>query len=69
GSDVTLPQGFDPVDQALLSDPQTSGGLLVSCRPEAAADVLAVFKRHGFTSAAVIGETSAAAGKPGLIVR
>jgi selenide,water dikinase len=69
GADVRLPQGFDPVDQALLSDPQTSGGLLVSCRPEAAADVLAVFKRHGFTSAAVIGETSAAAGKPGLFVR
>jgi hypothetical protein len=43
--------------------------LLVSCRPEVAGDVLAVFKRHGFGSAAVIGETSAATGKPGLVVR
>jgi selenide,water dikinase len=38
-----------------LSDPQTSGGLLVSCAPEAVADVLAVFQRHGFQDAAVVG--------------
>jgi selenide,water dikinase len=38
-----LPSGFAPVDQALLTDPQTSGGLLVSCAPEAVAEVLAVF--------------------------
>ena len=37
-----------PVDQALLSDPQTSGGLLVSCAPSAVEEVLAVFRRHGF---------------------
>jgi selenide,water dikinase len=36
GAEVALPAGFDPVDQALLSDPQTSGGLLVSCAPQAA---------------------------------
>jgi len=39
----------------LLSDPQTSGGLLVTCSPEAVGDVLAVFKRHGFQDAAVVG--------------
>ena len=56
GMDVGLPTGFADVDKALLTDPQTSGGLLVSCSPEAVSDVLALFKRHGFDSAAVVGE-------------
>ncbi len=41
--------------RAILTDPQTSGGLLVSCAPEAAQAVLDVFHRHGFSQAAVIG--------------
>jgi selenide, water dikinase len=49
------------VDQALLSDPQTSGGLLVACAPEAVDDVLAVFQRHGFAVAAEVGEITSAA--------
>ncbi|MEJ7931188.1 selenide, water dikinase SelD [Ramlibacter sp. AN1015] len=56
GEQVALPAGFDPVHQALLSDPQTSGGLLVSCSPEALEAVLATFGRHGFHEAAVVGE-------------
>jgi selenide,water dikinase len=56
GGDVRLPEGFGATDQALLTDPQTSGGLLVSCAPEAVGDVLAVFRRHGFAAAAEIGE-------------
>ncbi len=59
GSDITLPAGFAAADQALLTDPQTSGGLLVSCAPEAVADVLALFHRHGFAAAAAIGEVTA----------
>ena len=59
GQQVALPAGFDPVDQALLSDPQTSGGLLVACAPEAVAQVLAVFRQHGFEAAADIGEVVA----------
>ena len=55
GHEVQLPPGFASVDQALLSDPQTSGGLLVSCASEAVGDVLAVFQRHGFAAAADIG--------------
>ena len=39
----------------LLCDPQTSGGLLISCAPESAAAVLAAFKADGFNQAAVIG--------------
>jgi selenide,water dikinase len=56
------------VDQALLSDPQTSGGLLVSCTPETVEQVLAIFRRHGFEAAAEIGEITAdGAGR--LVVR
>jgi len=55
GAEVALPAGFAPQDQALLSDPQTSGGLLVSCAPDTLDAVLAIFQRHGFGQAAVVG--------------
>jgi selenide,water dikinase len=67
GGDVSLPQGFAPEDQALLTDPQTSGGLLVACEPGTVDAVLAIFRRHGFDAAAVVGRCEAAA-KPGLVV-
>jgi len=60
GGQVALPAGHADVDQALLSDPQTSGGLLVSCDPAALDAVLAIFHRHGFEAAAAIGEITAA---------
>ncbi|MGZ5194560.1 MAG: selenide, water dikinase SelD [Ramlibacter sp.] len=69
GSAVRLPADFDPAAKALLTDPQTSGGLLVSCTRESVDTVLAVFKRHGFDAAAVIGEVTAAEGEPGLRIR
>ena len=69
GHEVHLPTDFSAVDQALLSDPQTSGGLLVSCAPEAVPAVLAVFERLGFESACEVGEIAAAAGAPGMTVR
>ncbi|OWU83281.1 segregation protein A [Oceanicola sp. 22II-s10i] len=65
GDGVSLPTGFDPVDQAILSDPQTSGGLLVACAPEAEAAVLASFAKHGF-EAAVVGEALDASDAPRL---
>ena len=46
-------------EQAILTDPQTSGGLLVACAPEAVDDVLECFRREGFQRAAVIGEIEA----------
>ncbi|MBC7941946.1 MAG: selenide, water dikinase SelD [Chitinophagaceae bacterium] len=55
GADIALPAAFADVDQALLTDPQTSGGLLVSCTPHALDAVMAVFRRHGFEQAAVVG--------------
>jgi selenide,water dikinase len=55
GHDVALPAGFASEDQALLTDPQTSGGLLVSCEPGTVNTVLAIFREHGFEAAAVVG--------------
>ncbi|MBU6259430.1 MAG: selenide, water dikinase SelD [Burkholderiales bacterium] len=68
GRDVALPAGFAAADQALLSDPQTSGGLLVSCTPAALDEVLAIFRRHGFGQAAVIGRIGAPSDAPRLTV-
>jgi selenide,water dikinase len=50
-----LPEGFSAVDQALLTDPQTSGGLLVCCAPDAVQAVLGTFARMGFADATDIG--------------
>jgi selenide, water dikinase len=59
GFDITLPEGFSSVGKALLTDPQTSGGLLVSCSPESVDAVLALFNKQGFEAAAVIGKITA----------
>ena len=61
GAEVAVPAGFADIDRALLSDPQTSGGLLVSCTPAALDAVLASFARHGFDAAAVVGKVLPAA--------
>jgi selenide,water dikinase len=66
---VQLPADFPDVDQALLTDPQTSGGLLVSCAPAVADRVLSIFREHGFRDAAVIGECRAAGGDPRVTIR
>ena len=55
GHEVTLPTHITAAQQALICDPQTSGGLLVSCAPEAQAEVLACFHKGGFAQAATIG--------------
>ena len=50
-----IERGVDPVARVLLTDPQTSGGLLVACAPEAVESVLAVFRAEAFEHAARIG--------------
>jgi selenide,water dikinase len=57
--DVELFAGCRDWQQAILTDPQTSGGLLVSCAPESRDDVLGVFRRHGHEGAAVVGRLEA----------
>lgn len=56
GQQVTLGANLDDSHRALLTDPQTSGGLLVACAPEAVDAVLNIFKSGGFDDACVIGE-------------
>ena len=55
GKEISLDSGLPAECKALLSDPQTSGGLLVSCSAETVPEVMAVFKLHGFDDAAVVG--------------
>ncbi|MEY8875879.1 MAG: selenide, water dikinase SelD [Leptothrix sp. (in: b-proteobacteria)] len=62
GAEIELGARIGVDDRALLTDPQTSGGLLVSCAPEAVDAVLAVFQRHGFAHAAPIGRVVAHSG-------
>ncbi len=47
GVEVELEPTLPAVARDLLTDPQTSGGLLVSCAPAAAAEVLARLSRRG----------------------
>jgi selenide,water dikinase len=58
GHQVTL-KGTTDVHKALLTDPQTSGGLLVACTPDTVNEVLRQFHAEGFDQAAVIGELQA----------
>ncbi|MDR3455430.1 MAG: selenide, water dikinase SelD [Rhodoferax sp.] len=62
GHEVTLAPHLREVDRALLSDPQTSGGLLVACAPAHAQQVLDIFAQAGFARAAVIGQMASGAG-------
>ena len=59
GAEVGLGDGIADWQRALLTDPQTSGGLLVSCTPESREAVLAIFSQHGFAAAAEIGQLHA----------
>ena len=68
GADVRLLSSMTAEDRALLSDPQTSGGLLVACAPSTADAVLGLFARHGFDAAAVIGRIDATSAKPMLVI-
>ena len=55
GQEVQLTSGLSTVDQHLLTDPQTSGGLLVACSADTVDEVLAIFHRQGFEVAAEVG--------------
>lgn len=61
GEDVRLAPHIDAPLQTLLTDPQTSGGLLVACDLDALPAVQSIFARLGFPHAAMIGQMSAGA--------
>ena len=67
GNEVGIPTDFTPAQRALLTDPQTSGGLLVSCSPDSVTEVLDIFNRHHFLGARVIGQMSKRQEKPLVI--
>ncbi len=63
GDDVNLSAEYGDLERNLLTDPQTSGGLLVACDPSATDEVLDIFRADGFSDAAVIGEMTAGPAK------
>nr|WP_202801961.1 selenide, water dikinase SelD [Rhodovulum sp. PH10] len=64
GAEVSLPENWPEWRRHLLTDPQTSGGLLVACAPDATDAVLATARAAGFAQAARIG--TAEEGPPGI---
>ena len=67
GAQIELSPHLAPWQQALITDPQTSGGLLVACAPDAVDDVMAEFRNGGFADARPIGKL--VAGTPRLELR
>lgn len=63
GTKVSLTEGLPDIAQTLLTDPQTSGGLLLACTSEVAPRVLNIFHQAGFDYACMVGRlTDAPAG-------
>ncbi|MBN9081835.1 MAG: selenide, water dikinase SelD [Rhizobiales bacterium 62-17] len=67
GHEVNLPIGYADWQRHLLTDPQTSGGLLVACAPDAATDVLQQIQAAGYPFAKIIGR--AEAGAPSITIQ
>ncbi|WP_256354169.1 selenide, water dikinase SelD [Variovorax sp. dw_308] len=61
GGQIAWPEAAADWQRALVSDPQTSGGLLVSCSPNSAPAVLDAFRKAGFMQAAAVGAMRAVA--------
>ena len=53
---IQLAPALSDTDKAVLCDPQTSGGLLITCADDALESVLETLRRHGFARSAWIGE-------------
>ncbi len=64
---VTVPDGMEQWRKNMLMDPQTSGGLLVTCPPDRADAVVKLFHEQGYGFATVIGEMTA--GPPHVTAR
>jgi selenide,water dikinase len=55
GHDVSLPEGFPEWRRHLLTDPQTSGGLLIACAPDVAPSLAETIKSAGYPFTRIIG--------------
>lgn len=56
GDAIELDPSLGDVERALLTDPQTSGGLLVACQADVASQVLEIFAQEGFSRASIVGQ-------------
>jgi selenide,water dikinase len=63
GHEVDLPPGLAEWQLNLLTDPQTSGGLLIACDEDAVPGIVRRLHREGFARAAVIGRLRAGAAR------
>jgi selenide,water dikinase len=59
GENVTLPDGLPDSRRHLLTDPQTSGGLLVSCAPDRTEHIRKMIVDDGYPLASIIGHMEA----------
>ncbi len=59
GHEVTLPDGYQDWQRHLLTDPQTSGGLLIAVSPDIARSVLQTIIAAGYPFASIIGHAEA----------
>jgi len=66
GAEVVLSEPTAATDRVLLTDPQTSGGLLVACAADAAERLLARIRAAGHAQAAIIGKVEQ--GEPRVVV-
>ncbi|MFK5637917.1 selenide, water dikinase SelD [Brucella sp. ZJ1_1] len=63
GHGVQLPDDYPLWKQQLLTDPQTSGGLLVSCAPQEGERLLGSIRAAGYPSARIVGKVTDDAGR------
>lgn len=59
GNSVRLPAGMPDWRRDLLADPQTSGGLLVSCAADSAARLCEMIRAAGYPLASIVGHAIA----------
>ena len=67
GADVRLPAALADWRRDLLTDPQTSGGLLIAVAAEHAEAVLELAKSRGFAASRIVGRVTD--GPAGIVVR
>lgn len=65
-SHVSLPEGMADWQRHLLTDPQTSGGLLITCAPDRAEAITQMIVAAGYPQAGMIGRVEA--GPPSVTV-
>ena len=62
GHEAALPLAFEPWQRHILTDPQTSGGLLVACAPTEAVGIMNEIHSAGYAKASIIGEMTQGTG-------